>query len=142
MFSHILVPYDGSAPSAKALDKAVQMAQSNPETKLTVTHVINLQPVIVGEMTFPQPEGYQEQLQEQGNVLLEKIKNTIEGLPRADVIVLAGSPAEAIVEYAESNSCDLIIMGSRGLSAIKEWMLGSVSHNVIQHARMPVMIMK
>jgi nucleotide-binding universal stress UspA family protein len=142
MFSHILVPYDGSAPSAKALDKAVQMVKNNPETKLTVTHVINLQPVIVGEMTFSQPEGYQDQLQEQGNVLLDKIKKTIEGLPQADVIVLAGSPAEAIVDYAESSNCDLIIMGSRGLSAIKEWMLGSVSHNVIQHARMPVMIMK
>jgi nucleotide-binding universal stress UspA family protein len=142
MFSHILVPYDGSAPSAKALDKAVQMVKNNPETKLTVTHVINLQPVIVGEMTFSQPEGYQDHLQEQGNVLLDKIKKTIEGLPQADVIVLAGSPAEAIVDYAESSNCDLIIMGSRGLSAIKEWMLGSVSHNVIQHARMPVMIMK
>jgi nucleotide-binding universal stress UspA family protein len=142
MFSHILVPYDGSAPSAKALDKAVQMVKNNPETKLTVTHVINLQPVIVGEMTFSQPEGYQDQLQEQGNVLLDKIKKTIEGLPKSDVIVHAGSPAEAIVDYAESSNCDLIIMGSRGLSAIKEWMLGSVSHNVIQHARMPVMIMK
>ncbi len=56
--------------------------------------------------------------------------------------MLAGSPAEAIVDYSENNDCDLIIMGSRGLGAIREIMVGSVSHNVIQHASIPVMIMK
>lgn len=142
LFSHILVPYDGSNPSAKALSKAVELANSDTGIHLTVAHVINLEPVYVGEMAFAQPESYQEQLNEQGKELLESIKATIEGIPHANVMVLAGSPAEAIVDFAESNNCDLIMMGSRGLGAMKEWMVGSVSHNVIQHSSIPVMIVK
>lgn len=142
LFSHILVPYDGSNPSVKALNKAVELAKSDEGIHLTIAHVINLQPFIMGDMTFSQPEGYQEQLNEHGKELLNSIQSTIEGVPLANVVVLAGSPAEAIVDFAKSNDCDLIMMGSRGLGAIKEWMLGSVSHNVVQHATVPVMIIK
>jgi nucleotide-binding universal stress UspA family protein len=142
LFNHILVPYDGSNPSVNALSKAVQLAKSDVGTHLTVAHVINLQPVIVGEMTFSQPESYQETLKEQGNKLLDTIKETINVVPHSNVVILGGSPAEAILDYAQDNSCDLIIMGSRGLGSVKEWMLGSVSHNVIQHSKVPVMIYK
>lgn len=142
VFNHILVSYDGSGPSAKALDKAIQLVKSDPNIKLTVAHVINLQPIIVGEMTFTQPEEYQEQVQALGNEIIEKVKKITHELPHANVVILAGTPAEAILDYVESSDCDLIMMGSRGLSAIKEWMLGSVSHNVVQHASIPVMIVK
>ncbi len=142
IFKHILVPYDGSDPSAKALDKAIQFVKSDPSIHLTVAHVVNLQPVFIADMTIYQPEGYQEQIKEHGNAILDKIKHSLGELPHSDVVVLAGSPAEAIVDYSENNDCDLIIMGSRGLGAIREIMVGSVSHNVIQHASIPVMIMK
>lgn len=142
IFNHILVPYDGSNPSAKALIKAVELAKSNAGIHLTVAHVINLQPFIMGDMAFSQPEGYQEQLDEQGKELLNSIQSTLADVPLSNVVILAGSPAEAIVDFAESNNCDLIMMGSRGLGAIKEWMLGSVSHNVVQHSKIPVMIVK
>ncbi|WP_373232952.1 universal stress protein [Cohnella sp.] len=142
LFSHILVPYDGSNPAGKALRKAVELAKIEAGIHLTVAHVINLQPFIMGEMAFSQPESYQEQLNEQGKEVLNRIKSTIEVIPDANVVILAGSPAEAIVDYALNNSCDLIMMGSRGLSSMREWMVGSVSHNVIQHSHIPVMIFK
>jgi nucleotide-binding universal stress UspA family protein len=143
LFNHILVPYDGSQPSAKALEKAIQFVKADPATRLTVAHVINLQRVVViAEMTFPQPEDYQEQVKEKGNALLDQIKHKLDDLPHSNVVVLAGSPAEAIVDYSDKGDYDLIIMGSRGLGAIREIMVGSVSHNVLQHASIPVMIMK
>jgi nucleotide-binding universal stress UspA family protein len=142
IFKHILVSYDGSEPSVKALNKAVELAKTDSSIKLSVAHVINLQPVIVGDMTFSQPESYQEQVQEQGNAIIDQVKTIIHELPHANVIILAGTPAEAVLNFAESNDCDLIMMGSRGLSAIKEWMLGSVSHNIVQHSRIPVLIVK
>ncbi|MCD9022521.1 universal stress protein [Cohnella silvisoli] len=142
IFKHILVPYDGSNTSAKALDKAIQFVKADPATQLTVAHVINLQPLVVADITFVQPEGYQEQVKKQGNELLDKIKQRLGELPHTNVVVLAGSPAEAIVDYSDNSDCDLIIMGSRGLGAIREFMVGSVSHNVLQHARIPVLIMK
>lgn len=142
IFNHILVPYDGSNPSAKALDKAIRIAKLDPATELTVAHVINLQPIVVSDMTFAQPDSYQQQVKEQGDLIIEKIKSMTSEVPNANVVVLAGSPAEAIVDYADNANCDVIIMGSRGLSSLKEFMVGSVSHNVILHARVPVMIMK
>ncbi|RED54941.1 universal stress protein [Cohnella lupini] len=142
IFNHILVPYDGSNPSIKALEKAIDIAKLDPATALTVAHVINLQPIVVSDMTFVQPEAYQDQVKEQGNMIIEKVKSMTAEVPNTNVVVLAGSPSEAIVDYTSDNSCDLIIMGSRGLSSLKEFMLGSVSHNVILHSRVPVMIMK
>jgi nucleotide-binding universal stress UspA family protein len=142
IFNHILVSYDGSEPSLQALNKAIQLAQTDSNIKLSVAHVINLQPVIVGDMTFSQPESYQEQVREHGNAIIDQVKVLTQELPHASVVILAGTPAEAVLNFAESNDCDLIIMGSRGLTAIKEWMLGSVSHNVVQHSRIPVLIVK
>jgi nucleotide-binding universal stress UspA family protein len=142
LFKHILVPYDGSQPSAKALDKAIELARTDDASFLTVAHVINLQPIVLADMTLTQPDSYQEQVKEQGNKIIDKIKSIVGDLPHSKVVVLAGSPAEAIVDYAETADCDLIIMGSRGLSSLKEFMVGSVSHNVILHSHIPVMIMK
>jgi nucleotide-binding universal stress UspA family protein len=142
IFNHILVAYDGSHPSAKALEKAIQFVKAVPDTRLTVAHVINLQPFVVADMTFPQPDGYQEHVKERGNAILDQVKQKLGDLPHTNVVVLAGSPAEAIVDYGDNSDCDLIIMGSRGLGVIREFMVGSVSHNVLQHASIPVLIMK
>jgi len=142
IFNHILVPYDGSEPSAKALDKAIQIVKRDPSAQLTVAHVINLQPVFVADMTFAQPDSYQEQVKAQGDAVIDKVRAITGELPNSDVVILAGSPAQAIIDYAENSDCDLIVMGSRGLSSFKEFMVGSVSHNVILHSRIPVMIMK
>lgn len=142
IFKHILVPYDGSKSSARALDKAIELVKGNAATQLTVAHVINLQPVVLADMTFAQPDAYQDQVREQGNAIIDKVKEITGDLPLSDVVVLAGSPAQAIIDYAENSDCDLIVMGSRGLSSFKELMVGSVSHNVILHAHIPVMVMK
>jgi len=142
IFNHILVPYDGSDPANRALDKAVQFARSEAQTRLTVAHVINLQPVTVADMTFAQPESYQEQVKKHGEEIIDRMKRRLGDVPGADVVILAGSPAQAILDYADRNGCDLIVMGSRGLGAFRELMVGSVSHNVIQHSPVPVMVMK
>lgn len=140
-FRHILVPYDGSGQAELALDKAIWLAEQSA-AKLTVAHVINLAPIIIGEMSFSPPTDYQQRLQEQASGLLEAIKGKLVNLPNAERIVLGGSPAGSIVSYAETEQCDLIVMGSRGLGALKEFVLGSVSHNVLQHAKIPVLIIK
>lgn len=64
------------------------------------------------------------------------ISNTI------SVEMIQGAAAQNILEYAEANHCDVIIIGSRGLGSIREFVLGSVSHNVVQHAKIPVLIVK
>lgn len=53
-----------------------------------------------------------------------------------------GDAGKEIVKYCEEAGCDLIVMGSRGLSGLKEWWLGSVSHYVSQHTKRSVLIVK
>ncbi|MDQ5869490.1 MAG: universal stress protein [Thermoproteota archaeon] len=61
---------------------------------------------------------------------------------RFEVIVTPASIVAAIVEYAEKNSADLIVMGTRGLSGLKKMMLGSVASGVVICSSCPVLIVK
>ena len=67
---------------------------------------------------------------------MHEIPKEIETLP----IVEIGSPAETIVDVCEREKYNLIIMGSRGLGAIQQIFMGSVSQYVLSHAPCPVMI--
>ncbi|MMZ71849.1 Stress response protein NhaX [compost metagenome] len=53
-----------------------------------------------------------------------------------------GSPAEVILSYVKKHDNDVIVIGSRGLGTIREFVLGSVSHNVVQNAKIPVLVIK
>lgn len=56
--------------------------------------------------------------------------------------ILTGNPGPTIVDYAQKQAVDLIIIGSRGLNALQEMMLGSVSHKVVQRVSCPTLIVK
>ncbi|WP_239616599.1 universal stress protein [Cohnella mopanensis] len=141
-YHHILVAYDGSETSKKALAHAIKIVENQPICKLTVAHVLNRPPYAIASYGLVLPEGYQEKIQEYENALMQQATEQIQNLPYAKIAMLKGNPASAILDHANENACDLIVMGNRGLGAIKEWMLGSVSHHVVQQARMPVLIVK
>lgn len=56
--------------------------------------------------------------------------------------LIQGAAAEVLLDFAKENDSDIIIIGSRGLGGIREFVLGSVSHNVVQHAQVPVLVVK
>ncbi|MCZ8515577.1 universal stress protein [Paenibacillus filicis] len=141
-YTNVLVAYDGSKASEKALDSAVQLARLNPDTKLEVLHVFQLPTIVVGEAFVTAPPEVSEEEYERSNALVEKAKLKTAGLPGAKVTTLQGPAAKLILEHAEETGSDLIVIGSRGLSGWGELMLGSVSHNVVQHAKIPVLVIK
>ena len=59
---------------------------------------------------------------------------------RPAVEVTPGHAGDAIVAYAEQVGADAIVVGARGLSTVKSLLLGSVSHGVVQHAHVPVLV--
>ena len=61
---------------------------------------------------------------------------------RAEVRVVQGHPKEEIVREAEEWPADLVVVGARGLGAVKAFLLGSVSHTVVRHAHCPVLVVK
>lgn len=142
-FVRILVAYDGSAPSSKALDHAIHMAKSNSEVELRVVHIFQLSQYFLGNAfvtASPQVNGeiYEYAMQLEGQV---KEKVSFLG-DRATVESQQGPPGQALVKYAEDNGCDMVIIGSRGLSGLKKFVLGSVSLHVVQFSKLPVLVMK
>jgi nucleotide-binding universal stress UspA family protein len=61
---------------------------------------------------------------------------------KVETVIARGYPSKVILKTAEDVSANLIVIGSRGLSGIRELFLGSVSHAVVQHSTIPVLVVK
>ncbi|AQQ54788.1 universal stress protein [Planococcus lenghuensis] len=140
-FKNILVGYDGSDWSKKALEAAVKLASEEPRSKINI--VTAVPPVT---LYYPAISSYETVSQESHAKAEEMLTEARELVGEPDLIgevkMLEGNPPQQIIRYAENNETDLIIVGSRGLGNIKELFLGSTSHNVTQKAHCPVLIVK
>lgn len=143
LFTNILLAYDGSKAANKALGRAVELTKANPDATLHVVHAYDFPRFFVGEGLAPIPASLNKDVYDIAVQTTEEIKERIEhsGV-NGQVNMIQGAPAEVILEYAKQNDIDLIVIGSRGLGGIREFVLGSVSHNVVQHAAIPVLVVK
>lgn len=141
MFEKILVAIDGSETGNKALKTAIMMAKQL-KSKLTL---INVGKIIFfpDGMSVDSIDQVYKVMEEVGEELLNKGKlmAEAEGI-EAEVHYLEGDPASQIIHMEEEGNYKLIVIGSRGLGAFKEMMLGSVSHRVSQLSHCPVLIVK
>jgi nucleotide-binding universal stress UspA family protein len=148
MFEKILVAIDGSEMSDKALEAALTIA-GEQKAKVTLLHVgkdIVIPPYMIGEGAYiakKYDDEYNKALEKEAEELLNRAKTEAEAKNiKAETLYVKGDPAREIVDHAQENGCQLIVIGSRGLSGFKEMMLGSVSHKVSQLANCPVLIVK
>lgn len=157
LYSKIMVPYDGSEHAKHALEYAKGLAATS-DAKITIVHVVpsgvmgvdqigtegSLDGVPFGMLNYEQYEGVVRAALDQAK---EKVTENLAGLVEdiADIVtidVVAGTaPAEALARYADKNGCDLIVMGRRGLGAIRG-MLGSVSFGLLRSTDVPVLTVK
>lgn len=136
--SRIIVAYDGSDLSKKALDIAIKIAIQDARIVLNVLTVVSIPSL--AEYCEAVREVYFKLAKETSEAVEEKIKTLPNHRKRS--IVLEGKPSNVIVEFAKENGANLIIMGSRGLCGLKEFMIGSVSHYVVQKSPCPVFLIK
>ena len=142
LFEKILVPLDGSEHSMHALEKAVQIAKKF-DGKITLIHVYPIAwPIGMPGIATILPKLIKES-REAGNGILadgeKKVK--AEGV-QVETLLREGHTVEEIIKTCRESKFDLIVIGARGLSTIKEIILGSVSHGVTTHARCPVLVVK
>lgn len=140
--SRIVVPYDQSELSKQALETAITLAKQDERVELNVITVINTQTAVYNYVNFDSDPVRQAQLAE-AKEMLNEVKEKLSGLPnKARTFIIEGSPAMSIVDFIVEENADLVVMGSRGLSGLKELFLGSVSHYVVQKSPCPVFIVK
>ncbi|KAA0546280.1 universal stress protein [Bacillus sp. BGMRC 2118] len=140
--SKILVAYDGSGLSKKALRYAIKLAQHDKNAELEIVTVIAYSTYVGSYEAYSLME-MRTVAEAAAKSRIEEAKELIKHLPNpTGTKILEGDPAVQIIKYAEDLGFDVIVMGSRGLGKIREFFLGSVSHNVVQMAKCPVFIVK
>ena len=135
-FHNILIGYDGSEESKKALDLALAIANTM-DAKLTVMSVTRPpEPAILPEL-----HAVIDESQEGCAGELRKISETARrsGIG-VKTICAVGHPAEQIVRRADEDRVDLIILGRRGTGTFAKLVLGSVSEQVLKYASCPVLV--
>ncbi|MBT2288494.1 universal stress protein [Paenibacillus albidus] len=141
MFDKIVVAIDKAEITNKLLDATVEIAR-NKQTQVTLVNVS--QAYVSNGMTYLPENFLEEILNEMEKASLEQLQQAKSKLESAGInpetLHLKGDPAHEILNYARDSEQQLIIIGSRGLSGIKEMMLGSVSHKVSQLSSCPVLI--
>ena len=87
--------------------------------------------------------GLEEALTKQAEQLLSEAEQfgKKEGV-KVDKEVIVASPSAAIIDYAKMNNIDLITVGTKGMTGLKQFLLGSVANNVISHAHCPVLAVR
>lgn len=140
--SRIAVPYDDSELSKKALETAIMLAKQDKRIELEVITVVSIPSNIAYYGVYSDErvrEGYLSGAKE----MLEKVEEKLKDLPnKTRTFILEGSPALTIIDFIKQADSDLVVMGSRGLSGMKELFLGSVSHYVVQKSPCPVFVVK
>ena len=139
MFKKILLATDGSPHAEEALKYARGLALRD-DAQVVIVHAIPPAAVYLGGLE--QQDLISRRLVEGEQVAGQAAENLRNAGVDIIVEVLEGPPADAILRVAHVRQPDLIVMGSRGHGELASLLLGSVSHRVLAHTHVPVMIVK
>ena len=151
MYKRLLVAFDGSEQSYKALYHAISIAEKFG-AELTLLTVVprHITPVITdnafGEIANVEHIlDYHEKLKSKYQCILTKAGSSVR-LEHPDLnvstILREGRPSANIVDLAKKDGYDLIVMGSRGIGGIKGWIIGSTCNRVVDSCTKPIIIIK
>ncbi len=149
MYTTIVVGTDFSETASHAVGQAAELAKLCGATLHVVTA---FKPALTANVAASSLEamayGGAEFLQEAQSKIADEVDATLDDIAKRlghDGITVkthgrAGDPADALIDIAESTNADLIVVGNRGMSGVRRFVLGSVSNNVSHHAPCSVLI--
>lgn len=145
MFRHILLPTDGSVFSQQAAEAGLVFAKEHG-ARVTIYHAIEPLPPYVWTGGVALAPGLIERLEEEAQHVGEAIVHDAAELAhKAGIecqvdVARALSPYEGILDAVQQNQCDGIFMSSHGRTGLANLLLGSVTHKVLLHATVPVVV--
>lgn len=130
----ILVPIDGSADAVKAATMAAVLARGTG-ARITLAHVLDTKSMPLLGASAISGEELARATEEAAERAFHGARAALEGSGATyDTTTLRGEPGPEIVRHAQEQGVDLIVMGSRGLSPLRQMLLGSVSSHVLHDA--------
>lgn len=145
MFKNILIPTDGSKLSAKAIKSGVAFAKSI-KAQVTGCYVVEpFQPYYFGDYIppdMPTPKEFERHAREAGEKYLGQLETLVRaaGLKFQGAVSMADTPYVGIINAAKKGRCDLVFMASHGRRGLAGMLLGSETHKVLTHSKIPVLV--
>lgn len=142
MISHILVPTDFSSCALNAVKYAAQLAKDIQATQLHVVHAFSMPMSYADSVMVAPTEAVMNKQKEDIEKSFDLLKTEVPTLEEIDVKYesIQELAVDGITDYCNSNSINLIVMGTKGASGIEEIVMGTVAHAVIQASDIPVLV--
>jgi len=140
----ILLAVDGSEPSRKAIEQVLALSKESRDPRSMEIHLANVQPSLPGDVAgFVAKDSVQGFHHEQADAALKTAREMLQqaGLSFKEHEAV-GHAGPVIAEMANKECCELIVMGTRGLGAKSAALLGSVAQSTLEHATVPVLLVK
>jgi nucleotide-binding universal stress UspA family protein len=148
MYKHILLPYDGSELSDKALSEAIGLARGE-KAKLTLLYVVGPHHLMVGAGSAVPGQKrlekeYMEKIRTEAAAMLDAARQraVAAGLDCVTVLEDGINAYENIIETANRDRCDLILMASHGRRGLEGMIIGSQTNKVLTRATVPVLVVR
>ena len=145
MFNHLLVPVDGSDISKKALKKVAVLAKADGAAVTLVYVSDSLPPMVYSDSTMGYgitQKDHQKACEAYAKDVFKKSTAALGASSKAKTLHISNSNlSEGILDGAKKSKADVIVMASHKRTGIKGMLLGSETHEVIVHSKLPVLVL-
>ena len=147
LMKKILIAFDGSSQSYKAVRKGAELAKSldlkvtliNVVPEVTINSAFDYYATLQTERLINRKGNYKNNYQKK----MKKAKEIMDGKGIiAEIEMDFGNPADVLCDYAIENNFDLILIGDKGISSVKKFFLGSITDKVAHYSKISVLIVK
>ena len=140
-FKKIFIATDGSEQNRRAIEYGIELAKI-AGGKIFVGYVVDT----AAFASIPMDAGWEmmyELLETEANDAVQKVEQLAKQAGvEAETVVLEGHPSNEIIEFAQKNGIDVIVMGTLGKSGLDRFLLGSVAEKVTRNSTVPVLVVK
>jgi nucleotide-binding universal stress UspA family protein len=139
---HILIAIDGSLAAENAADYGIEIARWSG-AKVYAVYVIEISSFNSILMDEVWTKNMYEHFEKIGRKATSDVEENAKAAGiGAESIVLKGNPAKEILDFAEKQKVDMIVVGSIGKSGVQSFLLGSISGKVLRHSKIPVLVVR
>ncbi len=148
MYKNLVIAVDGSNTSMQALEHAVELAKLSG-AKLTMVNIANPTEYMALAPEFLQHESYESAALAQGNEVLDKAEQCAQELGLTNInrhlaVSTKGARdmAQQLVNFAEAQKADLLVLGTHGRTGLMHLLMGSFAETVMRQSTLPLLVLR